>query len=442
MKFSSIPFIAADAAAGAVPESDFFQELPVKVADALHINPKFAENILLFTGAIGLFVLALTSYWLVRLLLARVDAMAARKFTGRADVLAGTRILRRIALFAPALVFTHLGAILFQRRQVLCEILATAVNIYVIGVTVAIVLACLTTLEYVANRKGLRDGLPVRGVVQAFKIFTLFLGGILILSLLLNKSPVYFLSGLGALSAVLLLVFKDALLGFVAGIMLSANRMVVVGDWIEIARHDVDGEVIDVSLTTVKVRNWDMTIVTVPSYSLIDESFKNWRGMSESGGRRVKRSINLDMQTIRFADPEMLARWGKMDLLKKYLAYKLEEIRAAEAGEGVAEDLVDGRRLTNIGTFRAYCMAYLRAHPKVHQKMTLLVRQLDSGEHGLPLELYFFSNTTDWATYENIQSDIFDHLLAIIGEFDLAVYQTPSSTDQREFTRAIGGIRK
>jgi miniconductance mechanosensitive channel len=250
------------------------------------------------------------------------------------------------------------------------------------------------------------------------------------LATVLDKSPVYLLSGVGALTAVLLLVFKDAILGFVAGIMISVNEMVRIGDWIEVPKAGADGDVIDVSLTTVKVQNWDKTITTIPTYDLISGSFKNWRGMSDSGGRRIKRAIQIDMRSVRFADEALMAHWQKIDLLRTYLAEKQREIDMDNGRRGTDLAILgNGRRITNLGTFRAYCIAYLKAHPKIHQDMTFLVRQLAPTEHGLPLEIYVFTNDIRWPAYESIQADIFDHLLAVIGEFQLGVFQQPSGND-------------
>jgi miniconductance mechanosensitive channel len=256
------------------------------------------------------------------------------------------------------------------------------------------------------------------------------IAGIFVLATLMGKSPVYFLSGIGAVTAIIILVFKDAILGFVAGIQISVNQMVRIGDWIEMPKAGADGDVIDVSLTTVKVRNWDKTITTIPTYSLISDSFKNWRGMFESGGRRIKRALFLDMQTVGFADEQLLEGWKGIRLLKPYLEEKLAEI--AEENKQRGDDLGvlgNGRRLTNVGTFRAYCVAYLKAHPRIHKDMTFLVRQLQPTEHGLPLEIYVFTTDTRWAFYEGIQADVFDHLIAIVGQFGLRVFQAPSGYD-------------
>jgi len=234
------------------------------------------------------------------------------------------------------------------------------------------------------------------------------------------------------MTAVLILVFKDSILGLVAGIQLSANDMVRIGDWIEMPEFGADGDVTDVTLNTVKVQNWDKTITTIPAYALISDSFKNWRGMSESGGRRIKRSISIDMDSIKFCTPEMLERFESFGAISEYINTKRAEIEAFNATLDTDISVVVNRRnLTNVGTFRAYVEFYLRSHPNIHHGMTFLVRQLPPDEHGLPIEIYVFSSDQDWINYEGIQADIFDHMLAVIPMFDLAVFQSPSGSDSR-----------
>ncbi|MGB7453231.1 MAG: mechanosensitive ion channel domain-containing protein, partial [Lysobacterales bacterium] len=239
-------------------------------------------------------------------------------------------------------------------------------------------------------------------------------------------------SGIGALTAVLMLIFRDAILGFVAGIQLAANKMISNGDWIEMPKYGADGDVMEVTLTTVKVQNWDKTITTIPTYALISESFKNWRGMQDSGGRRIKRSINIDMNSIRFCNEEMLNRFGKIQYISEYIDTKKHELEAFNKATKVDNaSLANGRRMTNVGTFRAYVEAYLQNHPMINLQMTFLVRQLQPTEYGLPIEIYVFSKDQVWANYETIQADIFDHILAVIPEFDLRVYQNPTGSDFR-----------
>ena len=235
---------------------------------------------------------------------------------------------------------------------------------------------------------------------------------------------------LGALSAVLLLIFKDAILGLVGGLQLIFNKMLSIGDWISMPKFGADGIVLEINLTTVKVQNWDKTISTIPTYNLISDSFQNWRGMEESGGRRIKRSLNIDMDSIRFCDDELLEKLNKIIVLKPYLDKKKEELEQYNKKYQVdASSVVNGRRQTNIGVFRAYLEAYLKNRTDIHQNMTFLVRQLQPAEKGLPIEIYIFTKTTDWAEYESIQADIFDHIIAAIPEFGLTVYQFPKSSD-------------
>jgi miniconductance mechanosensitive channel len=254
-----------------------------------------------------------------------------------------------------------------------------------------------------------------------------------VIVLLTGKSIGLFLSGVGAMSAVLLLVFKDTILGFVAGIQLTSNDMLRIGDWITMAGAGVDGDVIDITLHTVKVRNFDNTIVTVPTWRLIAESYQNWRGMADSGGRRIKRELRLDAGGVRFLSVEEVADLGRFQLMQAYLEQKREDIARWNEALGAQGKLaVNQRRQTNIGAFRAYAQAYLKAHPDVHERMTSMVRMRDPNEHGVPLEVYCFTRTTAWADYERIQADIFDHLIAILPEFGLAVYQSPSGADLRK----------
>ncbi|MCK4853828.1 MAG: mechanosensitive ion channel, partial [Bacteroidales bacterium] len=274
------------------------------------------------------------------------------------------------------------------------------------------------------------QGRPIKGYVQVVKIIIYFIAIILIIASLTKESPGKLLTGLGAMAAVLMLVFKDTILGFVASIQLSANKMVVPGDWISMPSHNADGTVLDISLNTVKVQNWDKTIATVPTYALVSESFQNWKGMEESGGRRIKRSINIDMNSVRFVDDELADRFKKIQFLKDYVVSREAEIiKYNEEHKIDGSILVNGRRMTNLGTFRKYIEEYLHRHPKIHNDMTFLVRQLQPDERGLPIEIYVFSNDQAWANYEAIQADIFDHILAVIPEFELRVFQSPSGRD-------------
>ena len=271
---------------------------------------------------------------------------------------------------------------------------------------------------------------PIKGYIQLVKIFVFFMAGIMIIAVLLEKDPTVLLAGLGAMAAILILVFKDTILGFVASIQLSANEMLKIGDWIEMRSHGADGTVIDITLNTVKVQNWDKTISTIPTYALVAESFNNWKGMEESGGRRIKRAVSIDMGTIKFCDEAMLGRFEKFDLIRDYVKKKEAEVREFNKSKNISdEDRISGRRQTNVGIFRKYLEVYLHQHPMINQDMTFLVRQLHPNEKGLPIEIYVFCKDKAWANYESIQADIFDHIFAVIPEFELKVFQEPTGAD-------------
>ncbi len=283
--------------------------------------------------------------------------------------------------------------------------------------------------DWFKTKKAFEDK-PVDSYAQVVSIFVFFVCGILIFSSLTGKSPITFLVSLGAASAILMLVFKDTILGFVASIQVSANDMVRVGDWVEMPKYNADGDVLSINLNTVKVQNWDKTITTVPTYAFITDSFKNWRGMTNSGGRRIKRAIHFKMSSFKFCDEQMLERFKKYRLIKDYILEKEEEVAKHNAGLGDAGmTAVNIRRLTNIGVFRIYTDRYLRQNPEINQKMTIMVRQLQPTSKGLPLEIYCFSADVRWVFYEKTQSDIFDHLLTVAKEFGLEIFEEPSGSD-------------
>lgn len=340
--------------------------------------------------------------------------------------------LKRLARLAPALVIYLLTPNALEGLDWAISFIRSAVMIYMIIILMLALDSLLNTAEDIYQKYRASKQVPIKGFIQVLKLIVYFLAAILVISILLNKTPVFLLSGIGALAAVMMLVFRDAILGFVAGIQLAANKMVSVGDWIEMPKYGADGDVLEVALTTVKVQNWDKTITTIPTYALISDSFKNWRGMSESGGRRIKRSVNFDMSSIRFCDEEMLARYEKIQYIAEYIEQKKDELEAFNQSTNVDNaSLANGRRMTNIGTFRAYVIAYLRHHPMINQDMTFLVRQLQPSQYGLPIEIYVFSKDKVWANYEAIQADIFDHILAVVPEFDLRAYQNPTGADFR-----------
>ncbi len=346
------------------------------------------------------------------------------------DALLQRKVFNRLAHLAPALVIYALMPDVLSDWPAVASLVGGGVLIYMIAILVLSLDAFLNTVVDIYRTFEISREIPIKGFIQVTKIILYFLAGIFAISVVLNKTPFYFLSGLGALTAVLMFIFKDAILGFIAGIQLTANKMIAHGDWISMPKYGADGDVLEVSLTTVKVQNWDKTITTIPTYALISESFKNWRGMSESGGRRIKRSINIDMNTVTFCDEAMLARFAKIQYISEYIEKTRTELQDFNQSARVDNSsLANGRRMTNIGTFRAYVLAYLRHHPMINLGMTFLVRQLQPSANGLPIEIYVFSKDQAWANYEAIQADIFDHILAVVPEFDLRVFQHPTGGD-------------
>ncbi|ASM20231.1 mechanosensitive ion channel domain-containing protein [Serratia marcescens] len=346
------------------------------------------------------------------------------------------KLFQRVALLLQGVIISIQATLWLQSGSQTQAVIVTAAQVWILAFTLLSLFSLLDTLLALLRQSPIANQLPLRGIFQGLKLVAAILIGIMIVSLLMGKSPLLLLSGLGAMTAVLMLVFKDPILGLVAGIQLSANDMLKIGDWLEMPKYGADGAVTDIGLTTVKVRNWDNTVTTIPTYALISDSFKNWRSMSESGGRRIKRSLNIDTGSVHFLSEEEQRRLQRNPLLHSYLNVKTQEL--SQHNQEIAVDLaspLNGRRLTNLGTLRAYLEAYLRAHPRIHQNMTLMVRQLAPTPEGLPLEIYAFTNTTVWAEYESIQADIFDHLLAVIDEFGLRVHQTPTGNDLRGMLR-------
>lgn len=393
---------------------------------------------LLARGAIFtlIIILSLIAYLLAKhFILKGLTAIISRTTTQWDDVLLRKKVFNRLAHLAPAIVMYIFISIPLVDYDWMISLINEVILIYMIVMGILALDAFLNGSLAIYESYEISNKIPIKGFIQVFKIIIYFSSGVFIIAILLDKTPVYLFSSLGALTAVLMFIFKDAILGFVAGIQLTANQMVANGDWIEMPKYGADGDIIEIALTTVKVQNWDKTITTIPTYALITESFKNWRGMSESGGRRIKRSISLDMNTIQFCTEEMLERFSKIQHISSYIEKQKIELQTYNQVEQVDDSsLVNGRRMTNVGTFRAYVEAYLRNHPKINHEMTFLVRQLAPTEHGLPIEIYVFSKDKAWANYESIQADIFDHILAVIPEFDLQVFQDPSGRDFNKLT--------
>nr|WP_119084455.1 mechanosensitive ion channel domain-containing protein [Altererythrobacter sp. B11] len=376
----------------------------------------------------GLAILALAAA-AANFIIKKVILRAAAPFLDqRSDTV--DRAAARLANVVPALIVSSgIGLVPYLPAAVITVVENVASALIVVSIAFAIA----GGLDYVDERYRRRPesrSRPIKGYIQLLKIL-LFVGmAILVIAALMEQSPLLLLSGLGAMAAVVMLVFKDTILSLVASVQLTSNDMLRVGDWIEMPDLGADGDVIDIALHTVKVQNWDKTITTIPTHRLISDSFKNWRGMAESGGRRIKRALLVDQNSIRFLSADEVRRFRRFSLLDAYVARKDEELARWNAEHaGAAQDPVNARKLTNIGTFRAYVVGYLHAHPRIAQDMTLMVRQLPPTSAGLPLEIYCFTNTTAWSDYEGIQSDIFDHLMSILPEFGLHLFQQPSGLD-------------
>ncbi|MFC1818311.1 mechanosensitive ion channel family protein [Thermodesulfobacteriota bacterium] len=376
-------------------------------------------------------LLAYASYWITkRYMVHAIEIIFQRSKNTWDDALVQHGFVRRLSLLMPIIVVYMSADLMLPGQAMTSELFKRLAMVFFVFAGVWMLDAILLAIREIYNKSDVSIRRPIRGYLDGIKIIAYAMAGIFIVSILTGKSPWGVLSILGGFTVVLMLVFKDTILGFVASIQLSGHDMVRVGDWIEMPKYGADGDVINVTIHTIKVRNWDKTITTIPTYSLVSDAFKNWRGMSESGGRRIKRALHIDMSSIKFCTDEMLERFRKFDLIKHYITEKQTEIAIYNKEHtSNPEQLINGRRQTNIGVFRAYIIAYLKNHPKIHQSMTFLVRHLEPTQYGLPVQIYVFSNDQVWANYEAIQADVFDHLLAAVPEFDLRLFQNPSGYD-------------
>lgn len=396
------------------------------------LSPDNAEGIDQWVVLALILAIGVGTDLLIRMLLLRVvrRIVLKTKVTWD-DILFDDKVLRRLShIVTPVLIFLILP-IAFPRESEAMTLLMRVVAIAMVVAVVRFINALLEAVFVLMSNRPEWEGKPLKGLLQTGQVIAVLVAVILSFSILLNRSPAIFLTGLGASAAVVMLIFKDSILGFVSGIQLAANNMLKVGDWISMPKYGADGSVEEVTLNTVKVRNWDNTITTLPPYLLVSDSFQNWQPMRDSGGRRVKRSINIDMTSIRFCTPEMLERFSRIELLRDYIAATQQQVEARNRNLTPEESRLDGEHQTNIGVFRNYLNLYLKQHPGVNHGMMILVRQLQPTDTGLPLELYFFTATVDWIPYEGIQSDIFDHVLAVVSEFDLRVFQNPTGNDLR-----------
>lgn len=376
-------------------------------------------------------------WWVTRkILLTLINRLSDRTTAVWDDIMVKHHVFARFAHLVPAFFFGYATLFTFKDYSDWIPTIYHLINLLVILIVMRGMAALINSFAEILQQKpGLRDK-PMGSYAQLAKLILYLICGVLMISVLFNKSPLYFFSAMGAMTAVLLLIFKDTLLGFVASIQIAANDMVRVGDWVTMDKYGADGDVMEINLTTVKVRNFDNTITTIPTYAFIADSFRNWRGMQESDGRRIKRAIKINIASIKFCTPEMIERYKKFQVVREYVKERQDEIESWNSEHHIDKnELLNGRHMTNLGVFRAYLTSYLKGNPHINQDMTLMVRQLEPTETGIPIEVYVFSKDKNWVAYEHIISDIFDHVLAAVPGFDLSIFQSPSGADFQELIK-------
>ncbi len=396
------------------------------------VNETFAQFFKVAISIAVIIILALIADYLTRkVILVLVARIAKKTETEWDDILVERKFFHKLAHFAPALVvYLTIGIALYDYSPKFTLFFYDLTKIYMVFISILVVNAFLNAVHDIYQTLPFAKNRPIKGYLQVVQIIIYFFAGIIIIAILFHKNPASLLVGLGASAAVLMFVFKDTILGLVSSIQLSANDIVRPGDWIEMPSRKIDGAVTEISLNTVKVQNYDRTINTIPTYALVSESFQNWRGMEESDGRLIKRSIQIDMKSVRFCDKQMIEKYKKVNLIGDYINIKDQEIEQRNIKDKVDTSvLANGQRQTNLGVFRKYIEFYLRNNPNINQESTLVVRLRQASEYGIPLEIYCFSNEKALASYEEVQSDIFEHLLSVIHEFDLKVFQRPTGDD-------------
>ena len=372
-------------------------------------------------------VLSLVAFWITeKIIIKLLTKMLQKTSTQMDDILIKHNVFKRLTYVVPALIFYNFA---YATPQFTIMIQRASLTLMAIS-GLMVINSFLNALNDIYKKTKYHERLDINSYLQITKLIINILGLVVIVGIIMNKDTTLLLSGLGAMTAVVMLIFKDTILSLVASVQISSNDLFKVGDWVEAPQFGADGDVVDIGLHTVKIQNWDKTISVIPTHKLIDSTFKNWRGMSESGGRRIKRSLFIDMNSISLCSPETLEKYKKFELISEYIDRKQKEVSEHNQANDIdTSELINGRRLTNIGTFRAYIEAYLKNNSLIHKEMTFLIRQLDPTEKGLPMQIYVFSNDIDWVRYEGIQSSIFDHLLAVVPEFGLRIFQNPTGKD-------------
>ncbi len=413
----------------------------VETLERIGLSDNYAYYLAALFVILILVFISFMSNWIAKnIILVFVWKFVAKSKSLWIRCLVENKLFRRLSHLAPAIVIYAVGPLLLSEYEKLAGLTYLVTHLYLIIIALLLIYSFMNTVAEIYGTFQIAKSRPIKGYIQIAKIFFGTIAAILILAVILDREPLTLLAGLGAMTAILLLVFRDTLLGFVGGIQVTANDLAQIGDWIEMPKYGADGDVVDITLHTVLVQNWDRTISVIPTYALVSEGFKNWRGMVNAGGRRIMRSIYIDVRSIGFCDEKMLAKFEKVHYLKDYIKKRKQEIDEYNIKHDFdASNPVNGRRMTNLGTFRAYVTNYLSNHPLVRQDLIYMVRQLQPNEKGLPLEVYCFARTVEWVEYEKIQADIFDHILSIVSFFDLKLFQYPSEVNVSLQDKAFGG---
>lgn len=401
----------------------------IKYLGQIGLNQAWANNISEFTILISLLLISYLAYYLtwkiIRKILLPIFKKSKNQFD---DLLVKHKFFRRLSMLIPAFILFNFYADAVINFPLISNIVLFFVEIFFVVIIILIIDSLLSTLNDYYDRFSFSKDHPIKAVIQIIKIVSYIVGMLVVIATLFSKDLGSIFFSLGTISAVLMLIFKDSILGFVGGLQLIFNKMVSIGDWISMPKFGADGIILEINLTTVKVQNWDKTIVTIPTYSLISDSFQNWKGMEKSGGRRIKRHINIDMDSISFCTDAMLDKFGQIDILKEYVNNTQKQVEDYNSKHNInPKILVNGRRQTNIGIFQEYLRRYLTNRSDINKNMTFMVRQKQPSEKGIPIEVYVFTKTTAWIEYERIMADIFDHILAVVPEFGLKIYQFPKS---------------
>ncbi len=412
--------------------SDFAQFIEHWLINNLGVDQGMTQPIKMVILLVAMVIIAVVFWWIAQFFINRfVKSIVHRTAAEWDDVLLDQGVFRKMGHIIPVIIISTLLPVVFTDYPRWNSVISTLTTAMTALIIIRVIIAFISAANIFLSHSARYQDKPISSFTQLAKILVWSFGLIIVLAIVIQRNPIAILGAMGAVSAVILLIFKDTILGFIASIQLAINDMVRLGDWVSVPKFGADGDVVEINLTTIKVRNWDYTTSTVPTYSFVSDSFKNWRGMQESGGRRIMRSINFKISSIKFCDDEMLARFSKISLAQPHIKKRSAEIEEYNAAKNIdkAASIVNGRRMTNIGVFRAYILNYISNNPKINTDMTCMVRQQDPSELGVPLQVYCFSRIKSWVEYESIQSDIFDHILATVPHFDLEVFENPASSD-------------